>query len=287
MVRRNAFRWTLATLALLGATAASASPVVTLTGNVANDFKPSNPDVHVSPVDSNPLMNMVQLPAATAAGIINGYAIKDIREAYDSKTDTLYIGLNTYGVAGSATGLDPTSAQGKYYDGLLAKAGGHDPANIGDNKSITVAFAANNSTNSSQPGQIIALAGVPAGTKGGGLDGFTVAKYAGLNVGIQNNYGATLTNNLGSLAFNPDAAHPNFEFTIKNFSKISPSLDPSVGFWIRAYAGSPDDGPVGEETTQFHVPAFAPEKIPEPTTWMAWSLLAGAAAVRLRKRGKI
>jgi hypothetical protein len=286
MVRRNAFRCTLATLALLGATAASAGPV-TLTGNVASDFNPTNPDVHVSPVDSNPLMNMVQLPSETSLGIINGYAIKDIREAYDSKTDTLYIGLNTYGVAGSATGLDPTTAQGKYFATVLAHAGGHDPANIGGNKSITVGFAANNPNDSSQPGQIIALAGVPAGNKGSGLDGFTVAKYAGLNVGMQNNYGATLTNNLGSLAFNPDAAHPNFEFTIKNFSTISPSLDPSVGFWIRAYAGSPDDGPVGEETTVFHVPALAQQVVPEPTTWMAWSLLAGAAAVRLRRRGKI
>jgi hypothetical protein len=94
-----------------------------------------------------------------------------------------------------------------------------------------------------------------------------------------------LTNNLGNLAFDPSAAHPGFEFTIKNFSKISPTLDPTKGFWIQAYAGSPNDNPIGEESTDFiKIPAFAPQTIPEPTTWLAWSLVAGAAGYRLRRR---
>ncbi len=40
----------------------------------------------------------------TNQGIINGYAIKDMRLAYNSQTDELAIGVNTYSIAGSAIG---------------------------------------------------------------------------------------------------------------------------------------------------------------------------------------
>ena len=54
MVRRNAFRWTLATLALLGAGTASADPI-NFTGIAPNDFnKTDHPGVVVSHVDADP-----------------------------------------------------------------------------------------------------------------------------------------------------------------------------------------------------------------------------------------
>jgi hypothetical protein len=134
------------------------------------------------------------------------------------------------------------------------------------------------------------VAGVPSdkSTGGPGIDGFTVAAYKA-GGGIQNSYGATLTNNLGNLAFDPSAAHPGFEFTIQNFSKISPNLlNPKEGFWISAYAGSGQDNPIGEERiANIKIPAFSPETIPEPTTWLAWTVVtATAGAVRLRRRSK-
>ncbi|MHC5539874.1 hypothetical protein ACYOEI_16770, partial [Singulisphaera rosea] len=137
----------------------------------------------------------------------------------------------------------------------------------------------------------IAVAGVPADksvANPAGLDGFTVASYAGTaNQGIQYNYGSGLSSNQGALAFDPSASHPGFEFTVNNFSKISPSLDPTQGFWIQVYAGSAQDGPIGEEASGFlHVPSFSQQNVPEPATWLAWSLIAGGAATRLRRRGK-
>jgi hypothetical protein len=195
--------------------------------------------------------------------------------------------LNFYSIAGSAVGNG-----GAVYENQLLKAGGKDEANLGGEKSISVLFAGTNPSNVSSHGALVAIAGVPSdkATGGPGIDGFTVAKYKGLtDANMQNNYGATLTNNLGALAFNPSAAHPGFEFTVKNFSKISPTLDPSQGFWVKVYAGSPADNPIGEEKSGFiHIPAPSPEKIttPEPTTWLAWSLFLGAAAYRLRRRGE-
>ena len=89
----------------------------------------------------------------------------------------------------------------------------------------------------------------------------------------------------GNLAYNPSPAHPQLEFTITNFSKI-PGLNPADGFWIEMYAGSAVDG-VGEAGLAWtKVPITAAQNIPipEPTTWMAWTLLAGAAACRFRGR---
>jgi len=288
MVRRNAFRWILAAAALfaLGVRSAPAAPIG-FTGFVANDFDPSDKSIVVVPVDPDPTNRIFQLPEMTQKGIINGYAIKDIRMKYDAQTDNLYVGLNTYSIAGTAIGNG-----GQDIANLLAKHAGVDPDHIGGRKSITVGFAGINPADQSKPGAMIAVAGVPSDKPAGAnpnVPFFTVAQFKGMtSQGIQNNYGATLTNNLGSLAFDPSAAHPGFEFTIKNFSKISPLVDPTRGFWVQAYAGSPDDNPIGEEKTGFvKIPAFQPEKIvPEPTTIMAWGLFAGAAALRVGRRGK-
>src|SRR5262249_26249347 len=146
-------------------------------------------------------------------------------------------------------------------------------------KSITLALAGLNAQNPSQHGTPILVAGVPGdkSTAGSGIDGFNVASYAGRNAGIEDNYGATLTGHVGSLAFNPSAATPNFEFTIPNLATI-PGLNPANGFWVKLYSGSADDGAVGEENSAWiHVPAFAAESIPEPATWLAWTLLGSGA----------
>ena len=74
----------------------------------------------------------------------------------------------------------------------------------------------------------------PAGT----TVGFNVATFKDSTGGLTYSYGQTLTDNLGNLAYNPSAAHPDFEFTVKNFSKI-PGLNALTnGFYLSAYAGS-------------------------------------------------
>ena len=99
-------------------------------------------------------------------------------------------------------------------------------------------------------------------------------------------FGQQLPQYTGNLAYDPTPAHPQLEFTITNFSKI-PGLDPSNGFWIEMYAGSAVDG-VGEAGLAWtKVPTTAAQQIPntpEPTTWLAWTLVIGAAACRFRGR---
>jgi hypothetical protein len=283
MVPRRLYTWNVALLVLVGlhAPAANAAPIQ-FTGNVTSDFNPTaNPDVVVTPVSSNAL-NIGQPAWITANGWVSGWSIQDIRTYYDTSNDTLYVGINTFknsqGVNapfGQANG-DPTGTPT-----------GYDPAHLGGDKSIALAFAPLNSTNPNQPGTPLVIAGVPADkTKAGaGIDGFTVSQYnpTTASAGLGYQFGQTLPQFTGNLAYDPTQAHPQLEFTITNFSKI-PGLDPSPGFWIEGYAGSAVDG-VGEAGLAWtKVPITAAQNIPEPTTWLAWTLVAGAAACRFRGR---
>jgi hypothetical protein len=287
MMRRSVFPWTFATLALLGygIRAANADPI-TFTGFAQNDFNPNtNQNVQVFSIDSDPLNNIAETPYMLANNRITGWAVKDLRLAVDPSTQSLYVGLNTYGIAGDADGNgDPGTVDPKDPNFVH----GQDQPHLGGQKSITVAFAANNPSNPATPGAPLIVAGVPAqkDPANTGIDGFTVASYAGNNAGIQNNYGATLTGHVGNLAFDPSASHPNFEFNIPGFGNIN-GLNPAQGFWVQIYSGSPDDGSVGEEKSQWiHVPAFAAQSIPEPATWLAWTLLGAGVAWRRHIAGR-
>lgn len=295
MILRRLMYPGLTLLALMAARPVAASGI-TFTGNVANDFT-GNPETMVIPgLGNDPTADIAQAAWMNNNGYITGWAIKDIDVAYDKATDTLYVGVETYtnaqgvkSIAGDAYG---TGQEGNVNQ--QNAAGGVNPPNFGygdptSDKSITLAFASSNPTNSNEPGTPIFVAGIPANkaANGPGTDGFNIAQYTNNPGGIQASYGATMTNNMGALAFNPSAAHPDFEFTITNFSKI-PGINVNQGFWIQAYAGSAQDGAVGETTLPFtFVQPPQPQLIPEPATMLAWSvLLGGAACGRLRQRVK-
>ncbi len=288
MVPRRLYTWNVALLVLLGlhAPAANAAPIQ-FTGNVTSDFNPAtNPGVVVTPVSSNPL-DIGQYSWITANGWVSGWSIQDIRTYYDASTDTLDVGINTFknsqGVNapfGQANG-DPTGTPT-----------GYDPAHLGGDKSIALVIAPVNSSNPSQPGTPVVVAGVPAdkSVAGTGTDGYTVSTYnaaKAANGGLAYSFGTSLPQNMGNLAYDPSPAHPQLEFTIKDFSKI-PGLNPANGFWIEAYAGSAVDGVAGEAYLYWtKVPVTDAQEIPntpEPTTWLAWSLVIGAAACRFRGR---
>ena len=230
-------------------------------------------------------LNIGQQPWETANGWISGWSIQDIRTYYNSSTDTLYVGINTfanssgkYAPFGQANG-DPSGTATSY-----------DPANLGGDKSIALAFAPVSSTSSTSPGTPVIVAGVPAdkSVAGKGTDGFTVSTYnaAGASsAGLGYSFGTQLPQYTGNLAYNPSPSHPQLEFTISNFSKI-PGLNASNGFWISAYAGSAVDG-VGEAYLAWtKIPANAEQNVPEPATWLAWSLASAGAAWRFRKNRK-
>lgn len=276
-----------AAAALLYTGAASAG-AITFTGFVEHDFsdnKTIDPSVNVIPRSNDPF-HLGQPAWMTNQGWVSGWSIKDIRTAYDPKTDTMYVGVNTFSVAGNVDGNGTPGIP----DPRLTAVGGEDPAKMGQDspnsdKSITVAFAPVSPTNANAPGAPVIVAGVPAdkSKQGPGLDGFTVAAYKETGNGIQLDYGQTLPSHLGNLAFDPSLAHPGFEFSIANFTKGT-GFDPTQAFFLSVYAGSAR-GIVGSKdgVAWTKVPAFGPQT-PEPATILAWTTVLGAAAAIKRWR---
>ncbi len=279
MVGRTVFRCFLIVAALVGARSVSADPI-TLTGNVANDFNPTtNPGVVVitDSLHQNDPAHIAQPAWMTSAGLVSGWNIKDVRLDYNAATDTMYVGVNTYGVAGDA------------YGGGTPPAGtvGSNPANFGGDKSMAVGFAPLNGTfstfNLPTPAFVAGISGDQS-QRGTGLDGFTVAKYAGGTspgtIDLATGFGKALSAPGSSLAFNPSPATPGFEFTITNFSKLL-GANPANGLVVMTQDGSVNSVVIGKDELVGVVPQFEPQQIPEPTTWMVWAGLAGGLAWKL------
>jgi hypothetical protein len=312
MVRHSVFRWPMALLALGWAWPAAAGTITTAsaptgaavspifaTGNAEVDLPSTSSSVTVVPGQK---MNDVAQPQwMTQAGLINGYVMKDIRLSYNAKTDTLAVGVNFYGIAGDTDGSPDGSTNPK-----TTAAGGSNPPHIGGDKSISIGFAPVTAAGASA--DPIVVAGVPAhktSSPAGTLDSFNVATVNDplyKTSGLAQAYGTSLTNNLGALAYDPSQAHPDFEFTIKNFSKI-PGLNALTnGFYISAYAGtgttiiigksaiastlvgSPLQQPQNLDNPPPPITPPTPVRTPEPTTILAWGLVAGGAGWRVRRR---
>lgn len=299
MVRRRVMTWAVALALGGGLGTAARAGAVTFTGNVAADM-PTTPGINngVYAVPGVQPGQVAQAGWITQAGWVNGFAIKDMRFDYNSQTDTMQVGVNFYSIAGDSSG-DPMGSPNP----KVAAVGGQDQPGLGGRKSISVEFASAAGTAGGQVGTPVIVAGVPENksSAGTGIDGFTVAA-AGSNSSIQANYGAAIPGANGNLAFDPSPAHPGFEFAIKNWSKFTTLAGPN-GFYVSAYAGSPDDVVAGETKLSWvHIPAPAltpaPQVVPDPTpapvpthhpnvpepaALACWGVLAGAAGLALRR----
>jgi hypothetical protein len=286
-------RWMLAcgwAAALLWVRTAAADPIP-LTGNVAQDFSynaggtgSTNPEVHIIPHSDTPV-HIAQPQWMTDNGLVSGWNINNIAVGYDSQSDTLYVGIKTFGIAGNVDGNGTPGMP----DPRLTAAYGTDPANFGGDKSMAIGIAPLNGVtfNPSNPPKPTIVAGVPGNKAqaGTGLDGFNVATYApsgtsgGRNYDLVTSFGTTIAAAAGSnLAFDPNAQHPGFEFTIKNFSKLL-GYNPLNGFVLSSQDGSVASIVTGKDYVPSTLVTYPEaQQIPEPATWMAWLVLAGAGA---------
>lgn len=297
MVHRRKGPWGLA----LGALAACV-PVPTLaapvnmTGYVERDFVAGSGTadagkVFVQPVSATP-DTVGQSSWITNNGWVSGWNVKDIRFSYAKDSNQLAVGVNTwanpsgqYAPFGQANG-DPSGTPTA-----------NDPANLGANtptsdKSIALVFAKENPNDPSQPGAVVAIAGVPADKtlNGPGINGFTVSSVdmSRESGGLAYMFGKPLPQYQGNLAFDPSPSHPQLEFTINDFKQLM-DLAKGQGFWVTAYAGSALDVDAGETYLGWtHIPGgeLVPQEpnIPEPAAVLAWALIGGAAAWKLRRR---
>jgi hypothetical protein len=206
----------------------------TFTGNVPTDF--TGPGILTIPDPGG--VGDVGLPANKPNGTVSGWDMVDLRLAYNAATDTLYVGINTFGIAGDADGNGDPGGTATW----LASNHGVDNPNLGGTETIAVYFDLN------KDGTFDVIAGVSAVTDG---TGFTVAEFAGLagNPGFA--FGTALPTHTGSYHAIPSAAKPDFEFSITHFSTL-PGQDASLGgFIVSAFMGSLADDGIGEDYIQY------------------------------------
>jgi hypothetical protein len=299
MVRRIALSFLILGAVGLGTKSADAGPI-SFTGNVAQDFGlVGNPTTattsSISGVDvlmhSTTPVHIAQPSWMTSEGLVSGWNINSIAVSYNATTDKLYVGVQTFGVAGNVDGNGTPGSP----NSLLTAAGGSDPANFGGDKAMAIGIAplptgALTATNTPEPTIVAGISGNKA-QAGTGLDGFNVAAYSangstGPYYQLATNFGATI--GTGSLAYDPSSSHPGFEFTINNFSKLL-GYNPALGFVLSAQDGSVasvvtgKDYVVPTEVTNLEAQKIGPTT-PEPATWLAWTVVCGiGAAWKLRR----
>jgi hypothetical protein len=284
MAVRMVLRLALIGSVLLGARSAVAAPMVPqMTGNVAADFNLSGTQIFQGPLDSTPA-HIGQAPWMTAAGLVSGWNFDYISTYYNASTDTMYVGVKNWGIAGDVDGKGLIGQP----DPQLTNSGGSNPANFGGDKSMAVAFAPLSGTYSpSNPPAPVLVAGVPyikSQADSSGLDGFTVAKWAGTGgppYDLAGSFGSAITGTGSQLYFNPSKTTPDFEFKIVGFEKLT-GIDPTKGFMLYAQDGS--IGSIVTGTDYLFMPSTEAQQLtPEPTTWLLWVGLAGGLAWKYRR----
>jgi MYXO-CTERM domain-containing protein len=166
-------------------------------------------------------------------GRVSGLDLEALTLWHDPETDTLYVGLVTYGIAGDVDG----DGQPGGTSAALDRIDGVDHPAFGGGESFAVEF----DFNGDGTGDVIA--GVP-GT--GDLDAFTVAQVNGPFPPFA--FGATLPGHAGGVT-TPSLAAPHIEFTINRFSEL-PGLPGGGALGIigaRAFMGSTEDAAIGDD----------------------------------------
>jgi len=237
------------------------------TGNVEIDFLDTDPSISVC---TDPGGQDVFVDEHPSAPISSGWDIKDVRLAYDSATDILYVGLNSYQTVGDAD-TDGNEGLETYLDS------GIDVPNLGEGESVAVYFDLD------KDGDWDVVAGVPTNAD---FSGFTLRNATGTMAEIAS-FGATdLTAHLGTRYWMPGTA-PDLEFRILGFADLPSQGGQLSEFTVGAFMGSIPDVDVTEDVMIYSVSLPVP---PPPVGGTAfpvnklglltpWGVLLGCAGV--------
>jgi hypothetical protein len=204
------------------------------TGDVPTDF--TGPGILTIPDPGG--VGDVGLPDNAPPGTHSGWDMVDLRLTYDTSTDTLYVGINTFGIAGDADGNGNPGGTSAWLSTNL----GTDIANLGSTETIAVYFDLD------QDGTFDVIAGVSGSND---VTGFKVANFSGNPYNPSYAFGTALPTHTGSYHANPSAADPDFEFTILNFSTLPGQDALLAGFRVWAFMGSLEDDGIGEDFIQY------------------------------------
>jgi len=238
-MKRRTLSSIMALVLVLGMALTLATPVgaatPTFTGDVPTDF--TGPGMLTIPDPGG--VGDVGVPVNAPPGTVSGWDMVDLRLTYDAAADTLYVGINTFGIAGDADGDGNPGGTSAW----LATNQGTDIPNLGSTETIAVYFDLN------QDGTFDVIAGVSG--NGTDITGFTVANFSGNPWNPAYAFGTPLPTHTGSYHANPSGADPDFDFTILNFSTLPGQDALLAGFRVWAFMGSIEDDGIGEDSIQY------------------------------------
>ena len=212
-----------AVMVLLGP-AAGAAP--TLTGHVDVDF--TGPGV-VWVDDANP--KDVPLPDIAPLGFVSGWDIERVAWFHDPGTDLLYIGIQTYGIAGDADGNGDPSGEGA----ALNAIGGVDRPNLGVGESLAIAIDVDGDA------AYDLVVGVPSA---GDISDAGAHVFDGSPAAPGDAFGAAWPGLDVTIYSNPSAAQPHLELTVSDWSTATTGAG---AFSALVFFGSSVDGEYGED----------------------------------------
>jgi hypothetical protein len=216
------------TLFILGG--AMANPV--FTGEASSDFNESGVVRFDDPGGID-----VGMPPQFPAGTISGWDVKALYFYYNRSEDTMYVGLDFYGIAGDADGDGDPGHTGP----ILASLGGVDEPDLGGTESIVLLM----DTNLDKKYELAVGVNATANVSSFGTYEFVGDDYAPAFC-----FGKRLSLDPATLYANPSASKPDIEFTIAPFSKLQGfSNSPSESFSFRTtlFAGSLVDFGIGDD----------------------------------------
>jgi hypothetical protein len=225
---------------------------INFTGNVEDDFDPTDPNTIIIEDPGNPGGSPGEIMAGPN---VSGWDIKDLRLHYDSDEDIMYVGINSWGIVGDVDGNgSPDTTNSPEY---------HEESDLCGAESVAVYF----DLDFNEPFDNETSWDLIAGIREGFCYDYSVVAEWDTWIGYfypPGNFGAPLI-----VHFDPSAdpccpsfTWPDYEIVILNWSMVPSTLgidaDPNK-FRVGAFMGSSDDGAIGEDTIFYqHNP------VPEP-----------------------
>ncbi len=207
-------------------TSGHSQSVPSFTGHAATDFLTTPGYIHF-----NDFVYDVGLPAAAPAGTVSGWDMQTAFFFYDPVSDRLYVGVDFAGIFGDADGDGNPSNTSSWLSSLL----GTDNSDLGNTEGFVLAFDNGND------GNFDVYIGVSRIEE---ISEFGIYVYTSDEEESPEFFPVSSTGSVLLHTEKHNAQTPDLEFVVEN---ISDYVDNVCGVDFTIFAGSYDDGPIGED----------------------------------------
>jgi len=207
-------------------TSGSSQSVPYFTGNAATDFLTTPGHMHF-----NDFVYDVGLPAAAPAGTQSGWDMQSAFFFYDPVTDNMYVGVDFAGIFGDADGDGDPSGTSSWLGSLL----GTDHGDLSNTEGFILAFDNGND------GNFDVYIGV---SRTDDISDFGIYVYTSDEDESPEFFPVPTSGACNLYSEKHDALTPDLEFVIEDISNY---VDGVCGIDFSIFAGSYEDGPIGED----------------------------------------